>query len=50
MFKTAVLISVLSATLAGCMASDPQRAAVVVDPVGQTAAPDAGAVTGLLIE
>lgn len=59
MFKTAVLMSVLTASLAGCMESDPQRAiigaaagAVVADTMGQNAAIGAGvgATAGLLIK
>ena len=59
MFKTAILMSALSLSLAGCMASDPQRAiigaatgAVIADSMGQNAAVGAGlgAGAGLLIK
>lgn len=59
MVKTAALMSALSLSLAGCMASDPQRAiigaaagAVVADSAGYNAAigAGAGAVAGLLIK
>ena len=59
MLKSVVLMSVLSATLAGCMASDPQRAiigaaagAVIADSAGYNAALGAagGAAAGLLIK
>ena len=59
MFKTAILMSALSLSLAGCMASDPQRAivgaaagAVIADTMGQNAAVGAGlgAGAGLLIK
>lgn len=59
MFKTAALVCALSLSLAGCMASDPQRAivgaaagAVIADTAGYNAAvgAGAGAVAGLLIK
>ncbi len=59
MFKTIVLMSVLSLALAGCKVSDPGRAiigaaagAAIADSAGQNAAigAGAGALAGLIIK
>ena len=59
MFKTVILVAILSTTLAGCMANDGQRAligmaagAVAADATGNDPllGAGAGAVAGLLIK
>lgn len=59
MFKTVILVAILSTTLAGCMANDGQRAliggiggAVLADATGNDPLLGAGtgAVAGLLIK
>ena len=59
MFKTIVLLSVISFAVAGCQVSDPGRAiigaaagAAIADSAGQNAAlgAGAGAIAGLIIK